>query len=58
MPNLKLYYLALSPPSCAVLLTANLLDIKLELQSVDLLAGEQLKPEFVKVINDQVQYVS
>lgn len=47
MPSL--YFAALSPPSRAVLLTAKLLGVDLELITIDLLAGDHLKPEFVKV---------
>lgn len=49
MSKLSLYYLPLSPPSRACLITAHLLGLKLELIPVNLLAGEHLKPEFVKV---------
>lgn len=49
MAKPSLYYLPLSPPSRAVLITAHLLNIELELVPVDLMAGEHLKPEFLKV---------
>lgn len=43
------YYLPYSPPCRSVLLLAELLGLELNLKSVDLLAGEHLKPEFLKV---------
>lgn len=43
-----LYYLDLSPPSRAVLLTAATIGVELELKVVDLLAGDNLTPEFIK----------
>lgn len=44
-----LYYIDLSPPSRSVLLTAAAIGVELELRVIDLLGGEHLKPEFVKV---------
>lgn len=44
-----LYFLDLSPPSRAVALTAKYINLDLEVKVVDLLAGDHLKPEFVKV---------
>ncbi|KAG7155808.1 Glutathione S-transferase 1-like 8 [Homarus americanus] len=44
-----LYYHPLSPPSRAVLLTAKALNLSLTLKKVDVLAGEQLKPEFIAI---------
>lgn len=45
------YYIAPSPPARAVLMTAKDLGIDMNLKVVNLLAGEHLKPEFLKVIN-------
>lgn len=45
----QLYYVPPSPPCRAVLLLGRLLNIKFELRFLDLLNGEQLKPEFVEV---------
>ncbi|XP_030378077.1 glutathione S-transferase 1 [Scaptodrosophila lebanonensis] len=44
-----LYYATLSPPSRAVLLTAKAIGLELELRSINLLKGEHLTPEFVKL---------
>nr|ACY95463.1 glutathione S-transferase epsilon class 2 [Anopheles cracens] len=49
MPKLTLYTLHLSPPCRAVELTAQALGLELEQKTVNLLAGEHLKPEFVKL---------
>lgn len=49
-PKLQLYCnRKMSPPSRFVFLTANLLGIELDLIHVNLLAGDQLKAEFIKV---------
>lgn len=42
-----LYYLPPSPPCRSILLLAKMLDLKFELKIVNILEGEQLKPEFV-----------
>lgn len=44
-----LYYVDLSPPSRSVLLTAAAIGVELELKIVNLLAGDHLTPEFLKV---------
>ncbi|KAG4065119.1 hypothetical protein HA402_007516 [Bradysia odoriphaga] len=44
-----LYHLSLSPPVRSVLLTAKALGIELVLRNVNLLEGDHLKPEFIKV---------
>lgn len=44
-----LYYIIVSPPARACLLTAKALGIELELKEVNLLNGEHLTPEFIKV---------
>lgn len=45
----KLYYAQMSPASRAVLVTERALGIELEKQTVNLAAGEQMEPEFLKV---------
>uniref|UniRef100_A0A182IKS8 glutathione transferase n=1 Tax=Anopheles atroparvus TaxID=41427 RepID=A0A182IKS8_ANOAO len=49
MSNIKLYTAKLSPPGRAVELTANLLDIPLDIVPIDLLAGDHRKDEFLKL---------
>lgn len=44
-----LYYVPPSAPCRAVLLLGRLLNIEFELRFLDILNGEQLKPEFVEV---------
>lgn len=44
-----LHYVLFSPPCRSVLLTAAALGIDLELKVVDMAAGENRDPEFVKV---------
>lgn len=46
MPK-KLYYSPSSGPCRSVILTARMLEVELELVLVNLLAGDQLKPEFI-----------
>jgi glutathione S-transferase len=45
------YYLPPSPPCRAVLLLAKRLGIEFNLKTINILAGEQLTPEFIKVRN-------
>lgn len=45
----QLYWTKLSPPSRAVFMTAKLLDVELDLVQTSPLAGDHLKPEFLKV---------
>lgn len=45
-----LYYMAVSPPCRSVMLLGKLLDIEFDMRIVDVLQGEQLKPDFVEVI--------
>lgn len=45
----KLYYVTPSPPVRAVLMTADALGLELDLEVVDTLKGENLKPEYIKV---------
>lgn len=51
-----LYYVDLSPPCRSVLLTAAAIGVELELKKIDLLAGEHLTPEFLKVCTSKHQY--
>uniref|UniRef100_A0A1A9V6B1 Glutathione S-transferase 1 n=1 Tax=Glossina austeni TaxID=7395 RepID=A0A1A9V6B1_GLOAU len=44
-----LYYAKLSPPARAVLLTAKAIDLELELKPINLMKGEHLTPEFIKI---------
>lgn len=48
--TLTLYMIPASPPVRAVLLLAAYLGIALDLKEVDIMKGEQLKPEFLKVM--------
>lgn len=47
--NITFYYTPMSPPSRTILVVAKALGIELELKEVDLLKGEHLTPEFLKV---------
>ncbi|KAL9899373.1 glutathione S transferase D11 isoform 1-T1 [Glossina fuscipes fuscipes] len=44
-----LYYLPPSPPCRSILLLAKLLDLELDLKVINILEGEQMKPEFVEL---------
>lgn len=44
-----LYYLPISPYCRSVLLTARAVGVNLDLKAVNIMAGEQLKPEFIKI---------
>lgn len=46
---LKVYYTALSPPSRAVLIAVKALELDVEYINVDLMKGEHLDPEYLKV---------
>lgn len=46
---IDLYCLTGSPPCAAVLLTANIIGIDVNIKNVDLQKGEHLTPEFLKV---------
>lgn len=46
---LKLFYMSISPPSRAVLLTARNLGLDVDVKHVNLLAGEHLTAEFLKM---------
>lgn len=47
---IDLYSMRLSPPCRAVLMTGRQLNIDLNVKNVDLSEGEQMKPEFLKVL--------
>lgn len=44
-----LYYLPPSPPCRAVLLLARMIGVELEYKMLNVMEGEQLKPEFVEL---------
>lgn len=44
-----LYYLEAGAPSRAVMMTAKMVGVELNLKTVDLFSGEHLKPEFLKM---------
>lgn len=44
-----LYYLPPSPPCRAVLLLGRMTNIDFDLRVTDILAGDQMKPEFIQV---------
>ena len=46
---ITLYYLSLSPPVRAVLLTGNALGVEFTLKEVNLFGLEHLSPEYIKV---------
>ncbi|XP_057377264.1 glutathione S-transferase 1-like [Daphnia carinata] len=46
---IDLYYMSLSGPCRAVMLTAKMVGVELNLKIVNLMAGEQMKPEFLKI---------
>ncbi|KAK4877116.1 hypothetical protein RN001_009622 [Aquatica leii] len=45
----KLYYNEVSPPVRSVLLTAKAIGLELDLEQINLFAGEHLKPEYLKI---------
>ena len=49
--SLDFYYLPASAPCRAVMLAANAIGVQLNLKYVDMLKGEHLTPEFIKVWN-------
>lgn len=51
--TIDFYYVPGSAPCRAVLLTAKALGLDLNLKLTDLMAGEQLTPEFLKVRQEQ-----
>lgn len=44
---IDLYYLLMSPPCRAVMLTAKAVGVELNLKETNIFKGEQMKPEFV-----------
>lgn len=46
---MKLFFMSISPPSRAVLLTIRNLNLNVEVKNVNLLAGEHLTTEFLKL---------
>ena len=46
---IDIYYLPGSPPCRAVLLTAKALGLEMNLKRLELMKGEHLKPEFLKI---------
>lgn len=44
-----LYYIPLSPPCRTVMMAAYMAGVDVNLKLVNLMAGEQMKPEFLKV---------
>lgn len=47
--SVDLYYLSLSPPCRAVMMTAYMAGVDVNLKVVNMLAGDHLKPEFLKI---------
>lgn len=47
--TIDLYYMAASAPCRSIQMVAKAIGVELNLKSVNLMTGEQLKPEFVKV---------
>lgn len=46
---IDLYYTEASAPCRSVIMTAKMVGVELNLKKMDLMAGEQMKPEFVKI---------
>lgn len=46
---IDLYYHEVSAPCRSVIMTAKMVGVELNLKKLDLMAGEQMKPEFVKI---------
>lgn len=44
-----LYYLPPSPPCRSILLLAKMLELELDLKVINILEGEQMKPEFLEM---------
>lgn len=52
-----LYYIPPSPPCRTILLLGRMLNIEFDLRLIDLLKGEQLKPEFIEVREQLVNII-
>lgn len=48
--SIDVYYFPPSPPSRAVLLTAKIVGIELNLKSINIAKGEQMAPYYIKVL--------
>lgn len=46
---IDLYYTPLSPPCRSVMMTASALGVRLNLKPINLIAGEHLTPEYLKI---------
>lgn len=46
---IDLYYMDISAPCRSVMMTAKMVGVDLNLKKTDLMAGEQMKPEFIKM---------
>lgn len=44
-----LYYYPLSAPCRAVLLLSRMLELEMDMKVVDIMVGDQMKPEFIQV---------
>lgn len=46
---IDLYYMSMSAPCRAVLLTAKMVGVEINLKTINLMQGEHMKPEFLKI---------
>jgi glutathione S-transferase len=46
---IDLYYMSMSAPCRAVLLTAKMVGIEINLKTINLMQGEHMQPEFLKI---------
>ena len=53
MPSIDLYYMPLSAPCRSIMMLAKALDVHLNLKLTDLMKGEHMRPEYLKM-NPQV----
>lgn len=51
--TIDLYYFNPSPPCRSVMMMARAVGVNLNLKTINILAGENLTPEYLKVINIQ-----
>jgi glutathione S-transferase len=49
--SIDLYYVSASAPCRSVLLAASAIGVQLNLKNVNMMQGEHLTPEFIKVCN-------